>query len=124
MAVLTDFYIKQGDTAEAIIIVAEYDDGTPIPRDEIDGADVEVHMKSNGGTIIIAAGAGELADDPDNPTGPKLIGYQWQPGDTDDATPGPSQPNELEFQLTLADARVLTIPNASNIRVHVYPQIA
>lgn len=123
MAVLTDFYIKEGDTAEAIVIRAEYDDGTPLQED-LTGADVEVHMRTAAGAILIAAGAGTIADDPDNPTGPKLIGYQWVVGDT--ATPAPSinTPHELEFQLTLADGRVLTIPNSFNIRVHMFPEIA
>lgn len=125
MATLTDFYIKQGDTAEAIVIRAEYDNGDPILED-LTGADVEVHMKSSAGTLLIAAGVGSVTDDPDNPdpAAPMLIGYQWQTGDTDVASPTVNQPHELEFQLTLADGRILTVPNATNIRVHVMEQIA
>lgn len=123
MAPLTDFYIKQGDTAEAIVVRAEYDNGDPITED-LTGATCEFHLSLNDGTVVVAAGSGDITTDPDDPTGPKLIGYQWEAGDTDDADASLNQPHFCEFEITLADGRVFTVPNSYNIAVHVFPEIA
>jgi hypothetical protein len=113
-----DFYIKQNDTAEAITITATYDDGTLISED-LTSATVRFHMKRSDGTVVIANGSASVIDATN-----KVLSYQWQTGDTATASPSTQTPHQAEFQITLNDGRILTVPNTTNINIHVFPEIA
>lgn len=122
------FYIKRGDTAEPIIITCQYSDGTPIDED-LTGADVEFHMMTFDGDIIVAAGQGYVLPIPDDwPVDQpfKRVGYQWADDGSDTALASqPEHPHQAEFQVTLTPSgRVLTFPNFGNIPVVIYPSIA
>jgi hypothetical protein len=99
------------------MITCEYDDGSPIQED-ITGATVEFHMMTGLGVVLIANGAGTIVD-----AAAKQVGYQWQPGDTDTAS-SEAIPHQAEFEVTLTNGLVMTFPNASNILVHIYPDIS
>lgn len=115
---ISDFYIKQNDTADAIIVTLAYDDGTPIAQD-ITGCVVKFHMKNSSGTLLVASGTGFIQGDPAN----KQVGYQWASPDTATASAA-ATPHEAEFQITYSDARIETFPNTRNIFVHIFPEIA
>jgi len=117
VAILSDFYAKQNDTAEAISVAAVYDDGSLISED-LTGATVSFHMRSAAGTLLVANGTATVAD-----VANKILTYQWLTGELGSASPGNS-PHQAEFQITLNDGRILTVPNSSNINVHVFPEIA
>jgi hypothetical protein len=118
MAELTDFYWKRHDTAEPIVIRCLQADGTTPIVEDLTGAEVEFHMMSADATVLVPAGAGEVID-----AAGKVIGYQPVAGDTDVASTADA-PHEAEFQVTLADGRVMTFPNFGNLSVHIYPDIA
>lgn len=118
MPELTDFYWKRHDTAEPIVIRCLQADGATSIVEDLTGAEVEFHMMSADGTVLVPAGVGEVTD-----AAAKEIAYQPQPGDTDIASTE-AAPHEAEFQVTLSDGRVMTFPNYGNLHVHVYPDIA
>jgi len=127
---LSDFFWKRNDTAESVVIEAVYADGSPVQED-FDGATVKFHMAtSNGTTVLIpqdgVAGSGdaELITNYDADAGtPARLGFQPIDGDTATAST-PDAPHIAEFEVTLADGRILTFPNASNLLVHIFPDIA
>lgn len=117
MAILSDFYLKQNDTAEPITVAAVYDDGSLISED-LTGATVRFHMKSAAGVTLVANGTATIPD-----IANKLLQYQWQTGDTGSASPSVNAPHQAEFQITLSDGRIMTVPNSSNINIHVFPEL-
>lgn len=116
---LADFYIKRGDTERPIVITAENDDGTPVEEDFTDAV-VEFHMMTAAGVILVPAGGGSVVGDPAD----HRLGYQWVDGDTDEACPDEDTPHQAEFEVTLKTGRVMTFPNASNLNIHIFPDIA
>lgn len=102
--------LKQGDTFPPVDITVLNPDGLPLSLPT--GTLVRFHM----GTLRTGAaflGVGEVLD-----AAAGRISYQWQPGDTD--TPGGFL---AEFQLTLPDGRVLTVPNNDWIEVEIVKQL-
>lgn len=116
---ITDFYIKRGDSTESVVIACTKSDGvTPISEDIAD-ATVEFHMMSATGTVLIAHGVGRVQD----PT-TKQVAYDWALDGSDTATASDAAaPHQAEFQVTLANSRVMTFPNFGNLNIHIYPDI-
>lgn len=126
---LTDFWIKQGDSAEAIQATCAYADGSVIEED-LTNATVEFHMMTYKSVILIPAGVGFVVPKP--PTwdeelqGPfKRVGYQWEIDGSTTAVVGfDKQAHAAEFQVTLKPSnRVMTFPNFGYLKVHIWPQI-
>lgn len=115
---ITDFYIKQGDTLEPINVSLTDDAGNLTTRN-LTGAAIEFHMRALDGTLLVAAGAASLVSNTD-----KTVVYQWIAGDTDVASPSLTRPHQAEFQVTYLDGNIETFPNASNINIHVFEQVA
>jgi len=113
---ITDFYIKQGDTLEQFVTILTYADGTPITRD-LTGASIRIHVATFSGSVLVSAACSLIS----NTT--KEIGYQWVVGDTAVASTD-AQPHQLEIEVTYADGNVETFPNTKNIKLHVFPQVA
>lgn len=102
--------MKQGDTYPPVEITVQDPDGNPLALPT--GTTVRFHM----GTLRAGAsflGAGQVLDAANG-----RILYQWQEGDTN--TPGGFL---AEFQLTLPDGRILTVPNNDWIEVEIVKQL-
>ena len=107
MALLTDFYLKRGDTREPLQVICQDANGNAI---DLTGASAKFNMKNGSGSLvvndsthctIVTAASG-------------IVKYQWQTADT--ATAGDYT---AEFQLTFGDGRILTFPNTTNLNVHI-----
>ena len=112
---ITDFYIKQGDTLEPITVQLTYADGSVITRSLV-GATAAFHMRDAQGTLLVNRAA-NIID-----TTNKYVQYAWIVGDTAESS-GVS-PHQAEFQITYASGDIETFPNQSNINIHVFPQVA
>jgi hypothetical protein len=103
------FYIKQGDTRPYLRRTLKDADGTAI---DLTSATVRFHMNSGDQSIVDAAATVITAAS-------GIVEYRWQSGDTDIVGL-----HKAEFEITLSDATVLTVPNDTDIEVHVAAQKA
>lgn len=107
----TSLTVKQGDTFPPVDLTVYDPNGVPLNLPV--GTSVRFHMGKTlrGGASLIRTG--QLID---GPTG--RISYQWQAGDT-----GVAGGFLAEFQLTLPDGRVLTVPNDDWIEILIVKQL-
>ena len=103
------FNIKQNDTSPSLQATLKDSNLTPI---NLNGATVEFHMKSLGGTIKV----NETMTIVDSPNG--IVKYDWQTGDTD--TVGTYN---VEFQVTYSDTTIETFPNNGNLVINVVREL-
>lgn len=124
MPLTEDFRLKRNDTREPIEVIAEEED---------ENGDLQPFIVPSGTTVrfhMVQADTNEFTNQPmPSPGATKVddvgyvtsgggVGYQWVTGDTTLAGTFLA-----EFQLTFADGRILTIPNQSNITVHIRPDL-
>src|SRR4051812_2414139 len=85
----------------------EYSDGSPINSD-LTGAVIKFSMKTGGasGTALVTLGSGQILD-----AANKVIGYQWQDGDTD-VVSDPTVPHLAEFKVLYSDETIQSFPNS------------
>lgn len=114
MATLTDFYIKQNDTREAIQIICEKGDGTAEDLSVGGTATVKFIMASAAGAATKVDAAGSIVGSAAN----GVVQYQWASGNTDTAGTFLA-----EFQVTFGDGRIFTYPNTAYITIHIFPEL-
>lgn len=102
----TDFFIKTGDTAPAIVAVLKDAVGTIV---DLTDSSVLFIMRDKITNEKVVESAADIL----NPTGGQLS-YQWQTGDTD--TP---DTYKAEFEVSFLDGTIETFPNSTYIFVKV-----
>lgn len=111
---MTDFYIKQGDTAPALAGVLVDDAGAAV---DIAGASLRLTMAPvGGGTAVIDAALATNGQDAGGATG--AWSYAWQATDT--AAPGYFN---VEVEVTYDDGSVETFPNDGYLVVRITPEL-
>lgn len=101
-----DFFIKQGDTAPAIVASLTDADGEIVP---LTGATVMFIMKDKLSGEVVVEADGTVTD-----ASGGVVKYDWQPGDTD-----VPNPYNAEFEVHFADGTYETFPNSKYIVVKV-----
>ena len=104
---MADFNIKQNDNSPVI-------SGTFTPLTVLTGATVVCNMKDSAGVIKVNRQSCTITDG--------ALGkckYPWQSGDTDTAGLF-----EGEFEATLSDGSIVTHPNADNLKIRIFDDIA
>ena len=104
---MADFNIKQNDTGPSL-------QGTFTPLTVLTGATVVFSMKNSAGVVKVSRKSCTIVD--------ALLGvvkYDWLAADTDTA-----DLFEGEFEATLSDSSIVTHPNADNLKIRIFDDIA
>lgn len=108
---MTDFYIKQGDTAPAWDDTLKDNDGNPI---NLTGAGVRFHMAPQDFTEAKVDAAAVIVDAANG-----KVRYNWQTADTDEAGDF-----YAEWEVTHASGQIETFPNDGYRHVTIGRELA
>lgn len=108
---MSDFWIRQGDTAPALEAVLQDDDGNAV--DVSNATAVQFHMADKQHNELVNA-SGTVKDGANG-----IVAYAWSDGDTDEVGE-----HLAEFQVTYQDGSVETFPNREYIRIRIERELA